>query len=112
MLAREGDVSMTKRDLIARVQDLLKEYPRKDAAHAVEIVFDSMVEAMKNDDRIEIRGFGNFTVRTREPRRGRNPMTGASVEVPPRRFPFFKVGKELKERVDGGAKREDESVTS
>jgi len=42
-------------------------------AHAVEIVFDSMVEAMKKDDRIEIRGFGNFTVRTREPRRGRNP---------------------------------------
>lgn len=93
-------MSMTKRDLIARMQDLLKEYPRKDVAHAVEIIFDSMVEAMKKDDRIEIRGFGNFTVRTRDPRRGRNPMTGASVDVPPRRFPFFKVGKELKERVD------------
>jgi len=91
---------MTKRDLIARMQDLLKEYPRKDVAHAVEIIFDSMVEAMKKDDRIEIRGFGNFTVRTRDPRRGRNPMTGASVDVPPRGFPFFKVGKELKERVD------------
>jgi integration host factor subunit beta len=96
---------MTKRDLIAKVQDLLNEYPRKDVAHAVEIVFDSMVEAMKKDERIEIRGFGNFTVRTREPRRGRNPMTGASVDVPPRRFPFFKVGKELKERVDDGAKQ-------
>ena len=95
---------MTKRDLIARMQDLLKEYPRKDVAHAVEIIFVSMVEAMKKDDRIEIRGFGNFTVRTRDPRRGRNPMTGASVDVPPRRFPFFKVGKELKERVD--AKKE------
>jgi integration host factor subunit beta len=99
-MAREGDVSMTKRDLIAKVQDLLKEYPRKDVAHAVEIVFDSMVEALKKNERIEIRGFGNFTIRTREPRRGRNPMTGASVDVPPRRFPFFKVGKELKERVD------------
>jgi integration host factor subunit beta len=91
---------MTKRDLIAKVQDLLKEYPRKDVAQAVEIVFESMVDAMKKNERIEIRGFGNFTVRTREPRRGRNPMTGASVDVPPRRFPFFKVGKELKERVD------------
>jgi integration host factor subunit beta len=106
-MAREGDVSMTKRDLIAKVQDLLKEYPRKDVAHAVEIVFESMVEALKENERIEIRGFGNFTIRTREPRRGRNPMTGASVDVPPRRFPFFKVGKELKERVDEGAKRED-----
>jgi integration host factor subunit beta len=106
-MAREGDVSMTKRDLIAKVQDLLKEYPRKDVAHAVEIVFESMVEALKKNERIEIRGFGNFTIRTREPRRGRNPMTGASVDVPPRRFPFFKVGKELKERVDEGAKRED-----
>ncbi len=91
---------MTKRDLIAKVQDELKEYPRKDVAQAVEIIFDSMVEAMKKDERIEIRGFGNFTVRTRDPRRGRNPMTGASVDVPHRRFPFFKVGKELKERVD------------
>lgn len=100
-------MSMTKRDLIARMQDLLKEYPRKDVAHAVEIIFDSMVEAMKKDDRIEIRGFGNFTVRTRDPRRGRNPMTGASVDVPPRRFPFFKVGKELKERVDSRAQREE-----
>ena len=98
--AREGDVSMTKRDLIAKIQDLHTEYPRKDVARAVEIVFDSMVEAMTREERIEIRGFGNFTVRKREPRRGRNPMTGASVEVPPRRFPFFKVGKELKERVD------------
>jgi len=99
-MAREGDVSMTKRDLIAKIQDLLHEYPKKDVAHAVEIVFDSMFEAMKKEERIEIRGFGNFTVRKREPRRGRNPMTGASVDVPPRRFPFFKVGKELKERVD------------
>ena len=98
--AREGDVSMTKRALIAKIQDLLTEYPRKDVAHAVEIVFESMVEAMKREERIEIRGFGNFTIRKREPRRGRNPMTGASVDVPPRRFPFFKVGKELKERVD------------
>jgi len=104
-MAREGDVSMTKRDLIAKVQDLLKEYPRKDVAHAVEIVFESMVDALKRNERIEIRGFGNFTIRTREPRRGRNPMTGASVDVPPRRFPFFKVGKELKERVDDGAKQ-------
>jgi integration host factor subunit beta len=109
-MAREGDVSMTKRDLIAKVQDLLKEYPRKDVAHGVEIVFESMVDALKKNERIEIRGFGNFTVRTREPRRGRNPMTGASVEVPPRRFPFFKVGKELKERVDDGAKAKQELV--
>jgi len=91
---------MTKRDLIARIQEQLTEYPRKDVAHAVEIVFESMVQAMKKDERIEIRGFGNFTVRKRDPRRGRNPMTGASVGVPTRRFPFFKVGKDLKERVD------------
>jgi integration host factor subunit beta len=95
---------MTKRDLIAKIQDQLSEFPRKDMVLAVEVVFESMVEAMKKNERIEIRGFGNFTVRTREPRKGRNPMTGASVDVPPRRFPFFKVGKELKERVD--AKKE------
>jgi integration host factor subunit beta len=63
-------------------------------------VFDAMTEALARDDRIEIRGFGSFSVRRRRSRQGRNPKTGASIQVPEKRVPFFTVGHELKERVD------------
>jgi len=67
---------------------------------AVNIIFDSMVDALRKGERIEVRGFGNFTVRERKPRMGRNPKSGASVELGERRVPFFKTGKELKLMVD------------
>ena len=63
-------------------------------------IFDSMIEALKEGDRIEIRGFGSFQVKIREAREGRNPKTGEPVHISAKRTPFFKVGKELKEMVD------------
>ena len=91
---------MTKRDLIAKIQDLLTEYPRKDVAHAVEIVFESMVDAMTKEERIEIRGFGSFSLHFRPPRVGRNPKTGDAVTLSGKYVPHFKPGKELRERVN------------
>ena len=92
---------MTKRDLI---EELLKQYPRfarRDAELMVNTVFDTMTEALCRGDRIEIRGFGSFVVKHRQAREGRNPKTGTLVSVQAKRVPFFKVGKELRLRVDG-----------
>jgi integration host factor beta subunit len=73
---------------------------KKDTEMIVNSVFASMAEALKRGDRIEIRGFGSFQVKLREAREGRNPKTGQIVSIPSKRSPFFKVGKELKERVN------------
>jgi integration host factor subunit beta len=92
---------MTKRDLI---DEVVKSYPRlsrRDAELMVNAVFESMTEALLHDERIEIRGFGSFVVKHRQAREGRNPKTGEVVSVAAKRVPFFKVGKELKLRVDG-----------
>lgn len=70
------------------------------AEQVVNRVFDTMVAALKDGEGIEIRGFGSFTVRPYKPYDGRNPRTGQPVPVPPKRLPFFKVGKELKELVN------------
>ena len=67
------------------------------------MVFDMMSDALKKDDRIEIRGFGSFVNRSYGSYQGRNPKTGQVVQVPPKRVPFFKVGKDLKEMVDYSA---------
>ena len=91
---------MNKSDL---VEILLKKLPNlsgRDIEVIVNTIFDGMAEALSREERIEIRGFGSFEVRTRKPRIGRNPKTGASVDVGERRVPFFKVGKELREMVD------------
>ncbi len=66
----------------------------------VNTIFDSMAQALKQGERIEIRGFGSFQVKLREAREGRNPKTGEPVHISAKRTPFFKVGKELKEMVD------------
>lgn len=100
--------SMTKRDLI---DEVVKIYPRlsgRDAEVIVNAVFDSMTDALAHGERIEIRGFGSFVVKHRQAREGRNPKTGAIVPVAAKRVPFFKVGKELKLRVDGKAVPEDQ----
>ena len=89
---------MTKADLIDEVSRLA-ELTRKDSEVIVETIFDSIVRSLRVGDKIEIRGFGSFTVRPYKAYSGRNPRTGAPVPVPPKRLPFFKVGKELKELV-------------
>ncbi len=91
---------MTKSDLIERVAQRLPHISKKDTETVVNTIFDSMTESLKHGDRIEIRGFGSFQVKIREAREGRNPKTGDEVKIPAKRAPFFKVGKELKERIE------------
>jgi integration host factor subunit beta len=92
---------MTKADLIAVIAEKLK-FPWARAEVLVDEVFDAMVEALKRGEGIEIRGFGSFTIRQYKAYEGRNPRTGETVQVKPKRLAFFKVGKELRERVNDG----------
>ncbi len=90
---------MTKAHLVeevARGTDLTK----KDAEVIVSTVLDSIVDSLKDGDKIELRGFGSFRIRERGSRIGRNPKTGARVDVPSKKIPYFKPGKELKERLN------------
>jgi integration host factor subunit beta len=90
---------MNKSELIETLA-LRKGLSNKKAEEIVNGVFDSMAGAMLEGDRIEIRGFGSFVVNEYKSYTGRNPKTGESIAVKPKKLPFFKVGKELKERVD------------
>lgn len=92
---------MTKRDLIDEVNKRFPHLSRRDSEVIINAIFDSMVDALVQGDRIEIRGFGSFVVKQRRARQGRNPKSGALVSVAAKRVPFFKVGKELRLRVDG-----------
>ena len=92
-------MSMTKSDLIEAVANQLK-LPKGKAELVVNCIFDSMEVALKRGERIEIRGFGSFEIRSYKSYEGRNPRTGEPVSVQPKRLPFFKVGKELKELVN------------
>jgi len=91
---------MTKSGLIEEVARLTPHISKKDTEVVVNTIFDSMIEALKAGERIEIRGFGSFQVKVRDAREGRNPKTGEPVHISAKRTPFFKVGKELKEMVD------------
>jgi integration host factor subunit beta len=91
---------MTKSGLIEDVARKTPHISKRDTEVVVNTIFDSMVEALKRGDRIEIRGFGSFQGKVREARDGRNPKTGEPVHISAKRTPFFKVGKELKEMVD------------
>lgn len=93
---------MNKSDLIEMLAKRLPNMAGRDVEVIVNTIFDSMTDSLCRGDRIEIRGFGSFEVRCRKPRIGRNPKTGTSVEVGERKVPFFKVGKELRERVNKG----------
>ena len=90
---------MTKADLIEEVSKVA-EVTRKDGEVIVETIFDSIVKSLRAGDKIEIRGFGSFRTRQRKPRTGRNPKTGAKVDVPAKTIPFFKPSKELKDMVN------------
>ena len=74
---------------------------RKAAETAVGVIFDTISDALVKNDRVEIRGFGSFATKIYRPYTGRNPRTGNSIQVPVKKLPFFKVGKETKEKVDG-----------
>jgi len=92
---------MTKSDLIDVLCETQK-LPKGRAELLVHVIFDALEAALKRGERIEIRGFGSFELRSYRGYDGRNPRTGSAVEVRPKRLPFFKVGKELKERVNEG----------
>jgi integration host factor subunit beta len=90
---------MTKADLIEEVAKAA-EINRKHSEIIVKTVFDSIIEALHKGEKIELRGFGSFRIRKRGPRQGRNPKTGTPVNVPAKRIPYFKPGKELKELIN------------
>ena len=90
---------VTKADLIEEVSRVV-EMTRKDSEVIVEAIFDSIVKSLRTGDKIEIRGFGSFRTRQRQPRVGRNPKTGTRVEVPSKRIPYFMPSKELKDLVN------------
>ena len=110
LFVREGD-AMTKRDLIDEVNKRFPHLSRRDSEVIINAIFDSMVDALAQGDRIEIRGFGSFVVKHRRARQGRNPKSGALVSVAAKRVPFFKVGKELRLRVDGKSIELEEGVS-
>jgi len=91
---------MTKNELIKKTQEKFKTYSQKDIALAVQTILDSLVGSMRKNERVEIRGFGTFTIRERRPRTGRNPKSGAEVSLGERRVPFFKTGRDLRLKVD------------
>ena len=88
--------TLTKADLIEEVLRVT-ELPRKESESIVETIFESIIQALQKGEKIEIRGFGSFRTRQRRGRVGRNPKTGAKVEVPAKKIPFFKASKEVRE---------------
>ena len=91
---------MTKSEFIIRLSEKNKNLTESDTEIAVNLIFQTIMKSLANDDRIEIRGFGSFGTLKRNPRNGRNPKSGEPVFVPSKIVPFFRVGKELKKRVD------------
>lgn len=97
--AQNKDQTMTKADLVGEVERVT-DLSRKESEAVVETIFESIIGALQSDDKIEIRGFGSFRTRQRRGRTGRNPKTGAKVEVPPKKIPYFKPSKELKDFIN------------
>ena len=91
---------MTKSVLIEKISEKLEGLSKKQTEVIIETIFESVKDSLAQGGKVEIRGFGNFRLRNRNARKARNPKTGASVEVPPKKVPYFKVGKELREMVN------------
>jgi integration host factor subunit beta len=91
--------SMTKAELVEEVSRV-SELTKKHSEVIVDTVFKSIIDALHRGEKIELRGFGSFRLRKREPRKGRNPKTGDKVDVPPKKVPYFKPGKELKDLIN------------
>ena len=98
---------MTKADLVEEVVRV-SSVSKKHAEIIVNTVFSSIIEALQREDKIELRGFGSFRVRRRRSRQGRNPKTGDRVEVPEKRIPYFKPGKELKDLINASEEEREE----
>ncbi len=91
---------MTKSVLIEKIAEKIDGLSKKQTEVIIETIFESIKEALAKGGKVEIRGFGNFRLRSRKARKARNPKTGESVDVPPKKVPYFKVGKELREMVN------------
>jgi integration host factor subunit beta len=100
--------SMMKSELIERIARKQSHLAYKDVELAVKSLLEQMSNSLSNGERIEIRGFGSFSLHYRPPRAGRNPKTGDSVSLPGKHVPHFKPGKELRERVNDSMKKERE----
>jgi len=94
---------MTKSELIARLAEQNPDLYHRDIEKLVNTVFDTITNALVEGDRVELRGFGAFSIRERKARIGRNPRTGDAVNVDAKRMPFFKMGKGMKERLNRDA---------
>ena len=91
---------MTKSELIEAVASKIAAFSRKDVEVIVDTVFQSMTESLSKGQKVEIRGFGSFKIKSREGRQGRNPKSGESIFIESKKVPFFKAGKEIRERVN------------
>lgn len=91
---------MTRSELIDAVSQKVDSFTRKDVETIVSTLFSSIADGLANNEKIEIRGFGSFKVKSRDGRKGRNPKSGDGIFIDSKKVPFFKAGKELKERVD------------
>lgn len=91
---------MTKSELIEKIAEKVDGLSKKQTEVVVETIFESIKESLSKGGKVEIRGFGNFRLRSRNARKARNPKTGEAVDVPPKKVPYFKVGKELREMVN------------
>lgn len=104
----ENKSVMTKADLVDEVAGKV-DLTKKEAEAIVNSVFDSIVQSLQSGEKIELRGFGSFRIRSRKPRIGRNPKTGEKVEVPSKKIPYFKPGKELKDLINTTSEEPDSS---
>lgn len=102
-----GKSSMTKSDMIELLAAEQPQLAYRDVELAVKGLLECMSEALEQGERIEVRGFGSFSLHHRPARVGRNPKTGEAVSVPEKRVPHFKPGKEMRERVDGSFRKND-----
>lgn len=90
---------MTKAELVNKLVQKT-DLGKKDAGDVVQTILDSIVESLQGGEKVELRGFGSFKIRVRNARKGRNPKTGETVEVPEKKIPYFKPGKELKDLIN------------
>ena len=95
-----GGGPVIKSELIQRIASANPHLYHRDVEKILDVILDEIIEALARGDRVELRGFGAFTVKYRAPRKGRNPRTGAAVPVQEKFVPFFKTGKELRERLN------------
>ena len=97
----QGDFSMIRSELIQKIADENPHLYQRDVEKIVNTIFEEIIDAMSSGQRVELRGFGAFSVKKRDARVGRNPRTGASVNVEEKHVPFFKTGKLLRDRLNG-----------